>query len=163
MAEQTEIRVGTVDDVHDIMSQLSNTYEEMGFSNISPIKVLQEVYASLSLDRGIFGIIGNPGETIQAGVLLRIGKPWYSDDDVVEERGIFVHPDYRSGRLGLARKLCDFSKKFAEDMGLPLIVGIQSTTKIAPKIRLYERAFGEQRGAFFVYNLEKKPLTRQEH
>lgn len=163
MAEQTEIRVGTVDDVHDIMSQLSNTYEEMGFSNISPVKVLQEVYASLSLDRGIFGIIGNPGETIQAGVLLRIGKPWYSDDDVVEERGIFVHPDYRSGRLGLARKLCDFSKKFAEDMGLPLIVGIQSTTKIAPKIRLYERAFGEQRGAFFVYNLKKEPLTRQEH
>jgi GNAT superfamily N-acetyltransferase len=163
MAEQTEIRVGTVDDVHDIMSQLSNTYEEMGFSNISPVKVLQEVYASLSLDRGIFGIIGSPGETIQAGVLLRIGKPWYSDDDVVEERGIFVHPDYRSGRLGLARKLCDFSKKFAEDMGLPLIVGIQSTTKIAPKIRLYERAFGEQRGAFFVYNLKKEPLTRQEH
>jgi GNAT superfamily N-acetyltransferase len=163
MAEQTEIRIGTVDDVHDIMGQLSNTYEEMGFSNISPVKVLQEVYASLSLDRGIFGIIGNPGETIQAGVLLRIGKPWYSDDDVVEERGIFVHPDYRSGRLGLARKLCDFSKKFAEDMGLPLIVGIQSTTKIAPKIRLYERAFGEQRGAFFVYNLQKDSLTRQEH
>lgn len=163
MAEQTEIRIGTVDDVHDIMSQLSNTYEEMGFSNISPVKVLQEVYASLSLDKGIFGIIGNPGETIQAGVLLRIGKPWYSDDDVVEERGIFVHPDFRSGRLGLARKLCDFSKKFAEDMGLPLIVGIQSTTKIAPKIRLYERAFGEQRGAFFVYNLKKDSLTRQEH
>ncbi len=163
MAEQTEIRIGTVDDVHDIMSQLSNTYEEMGFSNISPVKVLQEVYASLSLDRGIFGIIGNPGEIIQAGVLLRIGKPWYSDDDVVEERGIFVHPDFRSGRLGLARKLCDFSKKFAEDMGLPLIVGIQSTTKIAPKIRLYERAFGEQRGAFFVYNLKKDSLTRQEH
>ena len=163
MAEQTEIRIGTVDDVHDIMSQLSNTYEEMGFSNISPVKVLQEVYASLSLDRGIFGIIGNPGEIIQAGVLLRIGKPWYSDDDVVEERGIFVHPDFRSGRLGLARKLCDFSKKFADDMGLPLIVGIQSTTKIAPKIRLYERAFGEQKGAFFVYNLKKDSLTRQEH
>lgn len=163
MAEQTEIRIGTVDDVHDIMSQLSNTYEEMGFTNISPVKVLQEVYASLALDRGIFGLIGNRGETIQAGVLLRIGKPWYSDDDVVEERGIFVHPDYRSGRLGLARKLCDFSKKFAEDMGLPLIVGIQSTTQIAPKIKLYERVFGEQKGAFFVYNLKKEPLTRQEH
>jgi len=163
MEEQTEIRIGTVADVHDIMSQLSNTYEEMGFSNISPEKVLREVYSALSLDRGIFGLIGKPGETIQAGVLLRIGNPWYSDDNVVEERGIFVHPKYRSGRLGLARKLCDFSKKFADDMGLPLIVGIQSTSKIAPKIRLYERAFGEQRGAFFVYNMKKEHLTRQEH
>lgn len=163
MEEQTEIRVGTVDDVHDIMNQLSNTYEEMGFSNISPAKVLQEVYCALSLDRGIFGIIGNPGGVIKAGVLLRLGNPWYSDDDVVEERGIFVHPDYRSGRLGLARKLCDFSKKFADDMGLPLLVGIQSTGKIAPKIRLYERVFGEQKGAFFVYNMKKEQSARQEH
>jgi len=44
-------------------------------------------------------------------VLLRIGTMWYSDERVLEEKAIFIHPDFRSAKGGRARQLCEFSKK----------------------------------------------------
>ena len=170
MQEQNKVRVGTTADVDAVMELATRGYEEMGYSNVSAAKVLQEVWSALSLNKGCCGLIGEPGGVIKAGVLLRIGSPWYSDDAIVEERGIFVHPDYRkpdfkSGnkKYGFAAQLCDFSKKFADDLGLPLLVGIQSSHRIEPKIRLYERVFGEQKGAIFVYNMKKDSVTSKEH
>jgi GNAT superfamily N-acetyltransferase len=84
-------------------------------------------------------------------VLLRIGQMWYSDTLVVEERAVFTHPEYRSAKGGRARKLCEFSKKVADDLGIPLIIGVLSNHRTEAKVRLYERQFGKPSGAFFLY------------
>jgi hypothetical protein len=77
---------------------------------------------------------------------------WYSDHEVLEEKAIFIHPDFRSAKGGRARKLCEFSKHVSDSLGVPLIIGVLSNHRTEAKIRLYERQFGKPSGAFFLYN-----------
>ena len=126
-------------------------HEENAFLVANPVKMVMDVWPALNQDHGIVGIIGEPGEPIEAAVLLRLGTMWYSDNPVVEEKAIFVRPEFRSAKGGRARKLCEFSKKVADSLGMPLIIGVLSNHRTEAKIRLYRRQFGEPAGAFFLY------------
>jgi hypothetical protein len=79
---------------------------------------------------------------------------WYSDRQVLEEKAIFIHPEYRSAKGGRARRLCSFSKEVADSLDIPLIIGVLSQNRTEAKIRLYERQFGKASGAFFLYNAQ---------
>lgn len=145
-----EVYVGGPEDVDAVMGLALAGSQENGFINPSPARMLGEVWPALVGDRGIMGLIG-PRDRLEGAVLLRIGKMWYSDQDVLEEKAIFIHPDYRSAKGGRARKLCEFSKRAADKLGLPLIIGVLSNHRTEGKIRLYERQFGKPSGAFFLY------------
>jgi hypothetical protein len=147
-----EIRIATPEDMDVIMEQAVMAADEAGFVNPDINILVREVWAALNQDHGLCAVIGAPGGSIEGGILLRIGKMWYSDAPVLEERVIFIHPEYRKAPGGRAAKLCDFSKKVADTLGMPLIIGVSSTHRTAAKIRLYERQFGKQSGAFFLYN-----------
>lgn len=151
MSEELQVRVGTPDDVDDIMNLALSACEENGFVEPNPAKLLQEIWHGLNLERGVVGVIGDRGKP-EGAVLLRIGSMWYSDHEVLEEKAIFIHPDYRSAKGGRARRLCEFSKQVADSLGIPLIIGVLSNNRTKAKVRLYERQFGEPSGAFFLYN-----------
>lgn len=149
---ELKVRQGTPDDIHSMMDLALQACGENGFLNPEPLKLLNDIWAALNLDKGIVGIIGEPGEQIEGAVLLRIGPNWYSNDLLVEEKAIFVHPDFRAAKGGRARRLCEFSKEVADKLDLPLVIGVLSNTRTAAKVRLYERIFGEPAGVFFLYN-----------
>ncbi len=151
MVEELIVKVGIPADVHKVMEIALMACEENGFMNPNPEKLLAEIWPALNLEEGIIGIISKPDGEPEGVVLLRIGKMWYSDDKVLEEKAVFVHPEFRSAKGGRARKLCEFSKKTADELGLPLIIGVLSNTRTAGKIRMYQRIFGEPSGAFFLY------------
>ena len=151
MSEELEVRIGTPEDVDDIMNLALSACEENGFVEPNPAKLLQEIWHGLNLERGGVGVIGDRGKP-EGAVLLRIGSMWYSDHEVLEEKAIFIHPDYRSAKGGRARRLCEFSKQVADSLGIPLIIGVLSNNRTKAKVRLYERQFGEPSGAFFLYN-----------
>jgi len=125
--------------------------DENGFVSPNPEKLLQEIWPALNLDRGLLGIIGNTGEKLEGAVLLRVGSMWYSDDEVLEEKAIFIDSKYRSAKGGRARRLCEFSKHVSDNLGIPLIIGVLSNHRTEAKVRLYERQFGKPSGAFFLY------------
>lgn len=154
MANEIEVRIGTPKDVHDIMDLALSACDENGFVDPNPKKLLAEIWPALNLDRGLIGIIGEENQKPEAAVLLRIGSMWYSDADVLEERAIFVHPEYRSAKGGRARRLCQFSKQVSDKLGIPLIIGVLSNHRTEAKVRLYERQFGKPSGAFFLYNAQ---------
>jgi hypothetical protein len=77
---------------------------------------------------------------------------WYSDANVLEERAIFIHPEFRNAKGGRARRLCEFSKRAADTLEVPLMIGVLSNHRTEAKVRLYERQFGKPSGAFFLYN-----------
>jgi GNAT superfamily N-acetyltransferase len=154
MTEELGIRLGTPDDIHRMMDLALSACEENGFVDPNPNKLLHEIWSALNLDRGIVGIIEGDDGIFEGAVLLRIGDMWYSDRQVLEEKAIFIHPEYRSAKGGRARRLCSFSKEVADSLGIPLIIGVLSNHRTEAKIRLYERQFGKASGAFFLYNAQ---------
>jgi len=152
MAEELKVRIGTPADVDDIMELALSACDENGFVEPNPSKLLNEIWPALNLHYGLVGVIGQPGAKPEGAVLLRIGAMWYSDNEVLEEKAIFIHPDYRSAKGGRARRLCEFSKQVADSLGIPLIIGVLSNNRTEAKVRLYKRQFGEPSGAFFLYN-----------
>lgn len=153
MAEELKVWVGTPDDVEDIMDLALAACSENGFVQPNPLRLLREIWPALNRDRGIIGIVGVPGQKPHGAILLRIGNIWYSDDEILEERAVFIHPDYRSARGGRARKLCEFGKKVADELGIPLTIGVLSNERTEGKVRMYERIFGKPAGAYFLYGV----------
>jgi len=151
MSDELKVWVGKPEDVHDMMDLALAACEENGFVRPDPERLLQEIWPSLNRDGGIVGIVGDPGQKPQGAILLRICRTWYSNDEILEERAVFIHPDYRVAKGGRARKLCDFSKKVADELGIPLSIGVLSNHRTAGKIRMYERIFGPPSGAYFLY------------
>jgi GNAT superfamily N-acetyltransferase len=137
------------------MLQLAlNAWEENGIKGVNPDKMLGMIKPALYLWQGLVGIIGEPGGKIEAAILLRISQMWYSDDWMLEEKAIFVDPEFRNAKGGRASRLCEFSKKVAKDLNIPLLIGVLSTHRTEAKVRLYERQFGSPAGAFFLYNVQ---------
>ena len=148
---ELHIRIGTKEDIHDCMELALSATEENGFLSPNTVKILQDMWAALNLDNGIVGIIGERGAKPEGAVLLRISKMWYSDDDILEERAIYIRPEFRNARGGRAKRLCAFSREVSDKLGIPLIIGVLSNHKTEAKIRLYKREFGEPAGAYFLH------------
>lgn len=151
MFDNFGVRIGTPEDVHPMMDLAMQACDENGFVDPNPQKLLAEIWPALNLENGIVGIIQDEGGSLEGAILLRVGTMWYSDAQVVEERAIFVHPNFRSAKGGRAKRLCEFSKKVADTLSLPLMIGVLSNHRTAGKIRMYQRIFGEPSGAFFLY------------
>jgi hypothetical protein len=146
------VRVGTPADVHEAMEVALLACEENALSRPNPQKLLQDIWSALNLAGGIVGIIGEPGGLVEGIVVLRIGSLWYSDDMTIEERAIYVREGYRSAKGGRARKLCEFSMRCSDELGVPLTIGILSSARTEAKVRLYTRALGKPSGAYWIYN-----------
>ena len=153
MAEEMKVWVGKPEDVDDIMELALSACGENGFVEPNSMKLLAEIWPALNRDKGIIGVVGVPGKKPQGAILLRIGNIWYSDAEILEERAVFIHPDFRAAKGGRARKLCEFGKKVSDELGIPLTIGVLSNQRTEGKIRMYERIFGKPSGAYFLYGV----------
>lgn len=164
MSEEVHVRVATPEDLEGCMSLFVQANDENGIERMAPEKLLNIVWPSLHQDGGIVGVIGEPGTEPQGVVLLRVETLWYSDSPVISEKLIFVHHNYRSAKGGRAGKLCDFCKKVADELEMPLIVGVISNERTKGKVKMFERHLGEPIGAYFLYNgsigVRTDPLDR---
>jgi len=165
MTDSTDlrIRIGVPEDLDEIMKLAVSATEENGFLNPSASKLAAEIWPALHQDHGIVGIIGRHNGPIEGLVLLRIGHMWYSETMIVEEKAIFIYPEFRSAKGGRAKKLCEFSKQVADNLGIPLIIGVLSNSRTEAKVRMYERQFGPPSGAFFLYGATTGKWRGTEH
>jgi N-acetylglutamate synthase-like GNAT family acetyltransferase len=154
MDTELTIRLATPDDMQEVMRLAITACEENGFLNASAELLAKEIWPALNQDHGLVPVIGPPSGEIQGLALLRIGSMWYSDATVIEERAIFVYPQFRSAKGGRARKLCEYTKHVAETLQIPLLIGVLSGTRTAGKCKMYQRIFGEPKGMFFLYGAE---------
>lgn len=149
--EDIRVRIGVPQDMHGVMEMALQVCEENGISEPDIEKIAADIWPSLHQHHGLVGILGNPGEQMEGFVLLRLGTMWYSHAPIVEEKTVFVREEFRNGTAKRAVKLCEFSKQVADELGVPLIIGIVSNRRTKGKVRMYERIFGEPAGAFFLY------------
>lgn len=154
-----KVRLGTPQDEEALMDLASRAWRENGVMDMNPEKMLGMIRPALYLWQGLVGVIGVPGQKIEAAILLRISQMWYSDSWILEEKAIFVDPEFRKASRSNqdqshARKLVDFSKEVADSLSIPLLIGVLSNHRTEAKIRLYERHFGAPAGAFFLYGVK---------
>jgi len=154
MAEELEIRIATPEDEMPLLELALRAWKENGIEDVNPEKMLGMIKPAVYLWQGLCGIIGKPREKIEGAVLLRISQMWYSDSWILEEKAIFVDPEYRNAKGGRARLLCEFSKRVSDELSLPLLIGVLSNHRTEAKVKLYERQFGSPAGAFFLYNAQ---------
>lgn len=147
------VREGVVEDFNEVMRMSINATRENAF--VEPdIEMLKEnIYAALVKHMGLVGVIGGaPGEPLEAMIIMRLGHPWYSQEHILDEKAIYVSPEFRAAKGGRARKLAEWAKYISEKLGIPLAIGVLSNSRTEAKIRLYERVFGAPAGVYFLYN-----------
>ena len=149
---EVEVRTAVLEDFHECMRLAISATSENAVIYPDIGKLAQPIYGVLSKQiPGIIGVIGEVGGRLEGAILLNIGEMWYSKEQIIEERAIFVDPEFRSAKGGRARKLAEFAKKVSNELGIPLSIGVLSSSRTAAKMRLYERVFGEPAGVYFLY------------
>jgi hypothetical protein len=151
MSDDLKIRLATPADLKPVMAMAIMAAEENGFLDASTPRLLNDIWPALNQDHGLCAVIGPHDGNIEGIMVLRIGTLYYSDQMCIDEKVIYIHPDYRSAKGGRAAKLCEFGKRTADVLGLPICVGVLSNTRTAAKVKMYERIFGPAAGAFFLY------------
>lgn len=158
------VRAAGPRDAEGIFTLLCAAHEENGWLSMNPLKVRVMVERLVRHEPGdIMGLIGvidgeKPG-TIAGAVALLIDSFWYSDEFFVSERFCFVDKGHR--RSSYAKDLIQFAKWFADDVNLPLEMGVLSTHRTEAKVRLYRRQL-QYIGGFFAHGMDRAsgPLAR---
>src|SRR5574337_743700 len=98
------VRTGRPEDVEEMMALAMSAVADKGLADAQPVDLLQELWPSLNLDRGIVGVVDE--SPIRAAALLLIDPIWYNKHkDWIVERAIFVDPECRAAKGGRARLL----------------------------------------------------------
>jgi hypothetical protein len=169
MSDEIKVRLATPEDEDALLDLAIRAWHENGIMDVNPEKMRGMIKPALYLWQGLCGIIGERGKPIEGAVLLRMSQMWYSDDWILEEKAVFVDPNFRhkaersSQSVGHARRLVEFSKQVSDSLNVPLVIGVLSNTRTKAKVRLYERQFGEPAGAFFLYGVKTGHETSTEH
>lgn len=156
------VRIATLADedaIYDLLTGEGGLYEENALFPLSKQKVRATIHAGCARTSGKLGEVDGPQGII--GVIEHNGKIvatlgtgfaqfWYTEAWHLSEFWNFVHPDFR--KTNYASDLIDFGKWCAEELGLPLHMGIISTARVAAKVRLYQRKI-RYVGGYFIHNL----------
>ena len=156
------IRIAGPEDLDELMELSMLACADNGFLEPDTGKLLQAIWPALHQDHGLVGAIDEDG-VITGAILIHIGQMWYSSQNMCEEKAIFIHPSYRVAKGGRAARLCEFSKKVADTLGMPLLIGVLSNQRTEAKVKMYERKFGSPAGAFFLYNARTGSPSALEH
>lgn len=63
--------------------------------------------------------------------------PWYSDSEYLADGWFYVLPEYR--KTGVGKMLIDEAKKFAEEVKLPLIIGVFTSEDVNTKAQVMQK------------------------
>jgi GNAT superfamily N-acetyltransferase len=81
-------------------------------------------------------------------IALRQDSTWYSDDLHITDGWFYVLPNYRKSGVGVA--LLEAAKKFAEDKGLPLLIGVFNMGNALQTCQMLERHGFKMAGGLFL-------------
>ncbi len=145
------VRVANKDDVHAVMELALLCAKEGAFVEYDQTRLLEGIYSALALDSGLIGVIDGKDGKLEGTILLTIGPAWYGRKPYLEEKSVFVHPDFRSAKGGRASRLIEFAKWTADRLDMKLFMGIVSNERTSGKIRFYEKYLGRPVGAIWLY------------
>lgn len=148
MTEQ--VRIATRTDEDEIMLLLAQMHSEGGIMPLDEMEARKTFDLAFNRQGGILGVIGESGD-IKAMIFLLISRYWYSREHHLEELFNFVRPDVRKSKENYAPRLIEFAKNCANEIKIPLTIGVLTNIRMEGKVRLYKRSLGVPAGAWFVH------------
>ena len=159
------VRAAIPADEQEIWILLRQMHRENGLLPLSESKVQyyldrvlrpERILSSDTGPRGIIGVIGI-SSYLEGIIMLVLGQVWYSDSIMLSDCVNFVREDCRQSTH--AKELISYSKRMTDeirksDPDFKMMVGVVSTVRTQPKIRLYRRQLAEI-GAFFMYPCDR--------
>ncbi len=153
------VRTADSRDEEAIIAMCLRLHEENGLFRVDQDKVRARIHAILHPDQapwlmpGIIGVVGSV-DALEGMIILNISSMWYATDDDrhIEEVLNYVPPEHR--KTTHAKALIGFAKDCAEKLGMPLLIGVQSTHRMEAKVRLYQRQLPKL-GEFFMFDPRK--------
>jgi len=150
------VRFATKDDEGQLYAMLLLLHAENGFFSLNHDKVLAGIRWATERKGGIIFVIEERSR-IAASLGMCVAQDWYTDDEYLQERWNFVHPDFRRG-TDYARRLLEQGKCASDWMrkdsggkiAIPFACGINSFDRTEAKIRLYARHLACV-GAYFMW------------
>lgn len=162
------VRKAVPEDHQEIWRLFLMAHNENGIFKLAPEKV--EFFLQRALNpgairngdngpRGEVRVIGLQGK-LEAICFVIIGQFWYSNDFHIEELLVYVDSEHRKSPH--AQSLIKWMKDTAEDLGIPVLTGIMSTSRTAGKVRFYDRML-PRIGAFYLWPLPNIDVKKPEH
>jgi hypothetical protein len=141
------VRLAKPEDEEEIFAICNLLHEENGLFHMDEEKVRARIRECTGQRGGIIGVIGDPGE-VEAIICLVLNQFWYTNEWSLDEQFAYVLPNHR--RSANAKELIVFAKACAQELKLPLVIGVLSNERTEAKVRLYERQLGAPAGAYFL-------------
>jgi len=133
------------EDVKDLRLHLRAIKE--GFSGSAPsLEEIDSVTDMIARNDGAVAGIARENGKIVASIGLTVNRLWYSDEFLLADAWHYVVPTRR--RSPYAKALIRFAKTYADTAGVPLVMTIENTPALAPKIGLYTRELEAYGGLF---------------
>ena len=156
------IRLATINDAAAVFQLCIDLHNENALFPIDENKYQRRIAEILATDdewaiisggepKNRYGFIALAEKNGRAtgAIVLNIEKLRYTEAECLSELFNYVVPEHR--RSDCAKRLIEFSKDISDNMGLPLLIGVLSTTRTEAKVRLYRRQL-DLVGAFFIHS-----------
>src|SRR5258707_5406531 len=150
-ATTVPVRIATAADEPALIRLLHLMHAEGGLLELDLDAAKSMFRYAFDRKGGLIGVVGD-GQDINAAIYLLITRFWYTQQNHLEELFNYVHPDHR--RSHHARTLIGFAKQCADEIHIPLVIGVMTNKRVMAKVRLYRRSLGNPAGAFFFYGGE---------
>jgi hypothetical protein len=142
------VRKARLADRDVILEMCEKNWQENGQFSLDMAKVTAMVDRAFGKKDAIIGLVGQK-DRVEGMILLLIAQFWYTQDWCLEEIQNFVLPDYR--RSTHAKDMISFGKRCADEIGIPLVIGVVANERTKAKLELYRRQLGDPVGGYFIY------------
>lgn len=149
MTEQPTVIGATLADLPDFMRLFKIMHAENGLFSLDEDCVVETFNRAVKKKEGIIGLIKGPENDIRAMLALLITRYYYTQQFHLEELWNFVAPEWR--KTNYADTLLRYADHCQKALGIPLVIGVMTGSRMEAKVRKYRRHFGMPAGAFFVH------------
>lgn len=144
----SNVRLAQWEDLENFVETFAEAHSEVGLYPLNRKKLYWAFDAHMNNRGIIIGVMGEPGEKLEALIMLSIEPLWYSDSLRLTELIVHVRKDLRKSTR--SNDLLLFVKDMSELLKLNAHLGISNDVRRKAKERLYRRSFKEI-GMQFAY------------
>lgn len=149
MTENPTVIGATLSDLPEFMRLFRVMHRENGMFSLDEDCVVETFNRAVKNKEGVIGLIKGAAGDIRAMLYLLVTRYYYTQQFHLEELFNFVAPEHR--KTNYADALLKYAGHCQKSLGIPLVIGVLTNSRMEAKVRKYRRHFGMPAGAFFVH------------